>query len=116
MDQFRAAIDTCGLSDLGYEGDKFTSRNHSKVATNYICERLDRALGNLEWVQKFPNFKVRNVAPRHSDHRPVIIDTDFVGSRHRGGDSSFRFEARWLREEGCDEVMKDAWERESGGP
>lgn len=41
MDNFREALVQCELCDIGFEGDKFTWRNHSKVLDNYICERLD---------------------------------------------------------------------------
>ncbi|KAE8815159.1 Elongation factor 1-alpha [Hordeum vulgare] len=75
MDQFRDALESCGLNDLGYCGDKFTWRNHCRDVDGYICERLDRAMGNSEWAAKFPTFKVTNGNPRRSDHRPILVDT-----------------------------------------
>jgi exonuclease III len=110
MDQFRDALDSCGLGDLGYVGDKFTWRNNCHNVDGYICERLDRATGNSEWCLKFPNFRVINGNPRHSDHRPVIVETE-VEERIPRAVSIFRFEARWVREEGCDEVIEAAWRR-----
>lgn len=110
MDRFREALEGCELSDIGYMGDKFTWRNHSKELVSYICERLDRATVNMQWCEAVPDFSVMNGNPRHSDHRSVIICTEGGGRRVHSGDRSFRFEAWWLQEEGCREVVKDAWE------
>ena len=42
----REALQICGLGDIGFEGDIFTWRNHSKELRTYICKRLDRATSN----------------------------------------------------------------------
>ena len=106
------ALADCGLRDLGYTGDKYTWRNHSHEASKYIKERLDRAVGSQNWCTRFPSYKVIIVDPRHSDHRPVTVyvqGTDRA-MRHQGnGQSGFRFEAKWLQEEGCEEVISNAW-------
>jgi hypothetical protein len=51
---------------------------------------------------------VTNVEPRHSDHRPIIIDT--AGGekwrREKGGCVVPKFEARWVEEEECEERIK----------
>lgn len=77
MDRFREALEFCELRDLGFEGDIFTWRNHNHNANEYIRERLDRAVANDQWRMHFPGVRVINGDPRHSDHRPVIIMTDF---------------------------------------
>jgi exonuclease III len=110
MDNFRNALQTCELVDLGFEGDLYTWRNHSRDAEKYICERLDRATASIEWYAMFSNFKVVHCEPYHSDHRPVIVYLDDgalpIGRYVKG---PFRFEARWLQEEGCDEIIEKAW-------
>jgi hypothetical protein len=73
MDGFRNSLQVCELADLGFEGDPFTWRNHSKNVGTYICERLDRATATTEWCAMFPNFRVVHGDPYHSDHRPVIV-------------------------------------------
>ncbi|XP_073367647.1 uncharacterized protein [Aegilops tauschii subsp. strangulata] len=110
MDNFRAALEACELCDIGYEGDKFTWRNHSKEVDTYICERLDRATANAKWCEWFPEFNVINGAPRHSDHGPVIVNTQGMPRMASGGDRGFRFEAWWLQEEGCGAEIQGAWE------
>ena len=49
MESFRLALFECGLRDQGFEGDKYTWRNHSHDANMYIKERLDRAVGSRNW-------------------------------------------------------------------
>jgi hypothetical protein len=60
MDQFRDALDSCGLGDLEYTRDKFTWSIHCRSVDGYICERLHRVTGNAEWCSKFPSFTVEN--------------------------------------------------------
>lgn len=81
LDQFRDALEECKLSDLGYEGDMITWWNNCTNAEGYICGRLDRAVANMEWCSTYPEFRVRNELPRHSYHRPVVVDTEDMGER-----------------------------------
>jgi hypothetical protein len=111
MDQFREALEFCDLSDLGFEGDIFTWRNHNHCATDYIRERLDRAVANDQWRMHFPGVRVVNGDPRHSDHRPVIITTDFLPAQGKRWEPNghFHFEASWMGEETCAAVVTGAW-------
>lgn len=104
-------MNECELQDLGFSGDIFTWRNNSHHAGGYIRERLDRAVANEEWQQRFPHVQVHNGDPWHSDHRPLIISLDNDGPKNLGGQpGGFKFEAAWLEEESWKEVIKDAWE------
>jgi exonuclease III len=116
MDKFKSALEDCGLEDLGYVGDTFTWRNHAHAADRYIRERLDRAVASESWKLRFPAYKVINGEPRHSDHRPIIVDTQGARCVRRSSarSSGPRFEARWLQEEGCKEIVENAWAREIG--
>lgn len=110
MDKFRESLELCGLSDLGFVGDMFTWRNNSHTSAQYIRERLDRAVADTALCACFPDFSVRNGDPRHSDHRPVIVDT--VGSqvpRRNNSKPAFCFEAGWVHEEDCEVVVGNAW-------
>ena len=117
MDNFRDALQECGVEDLGFEGDRFTCRNNNHRIEGYIRERLDRAVANHEWLEMFPNVKIINGDPRHSDHRPIIIETGVEERMQRCGARSYRFEAAWVEEEECKEVVKKAWrEAKEEGP
>ena len=52
MQQFRDALDDCGLMDLGYKGPKFTwfRRNGEEAG---IFERLDCGVANSAWINTF---------------------------------------------------------------
>jgi exonuclease III len=110
MDKFREALEECSLDDLGFSGDMFTWRNNRHTSKHYIRERLDRVVGDVEWCMKFPNFKVRNGDPKHSDHRPVIVSMEVDEQRGMGGGGScFRFKASWMEEENCEIIVENAW-------
>jgi hypothetical protein len=53
----------------------------------------------------------------HSDYRSVIVTTDAGGGRSRcsGGQKLFRFEAAWLEEEKCPDVVETAWKEARKG-
>ena len=71
MQAFSDALSDCALDDLGYTGNKFSWRR------GHIRERLDRAVGNMQWADLFPSFGVSNEEFNKSDHRPVLVDTNF---------------------------------------
>jgi hypothetical protein len=48
MDKFRHALEDCSLVVLGYSGDTFTWRNNNHTSDNYIRERLDRAVADVD--------------------------------------------------------------------
>ncbi|WVZ62142.1 hypothetical protein U9M48_011922 [Paspalum notatum var. saurae] len=111
MEGFRRVLEDCDLHDLGCVGDVFTWRNNHHSVGSYTRERLDRALANTAWRCKFPLVRVINGDPRHSDHRPVIVE---VGERElrrwEGPREVLRsFEARWLEEEECAAKVEEAW-------
>lgn len=67
---FRYAIDYCGLQELGFMGPKFTWwRNNPED----IRVRLDRALTNIEWSERFSGSTVFHLNPTKSDHLPIKI-------------------------------------------
>jgi hypothetical protein len=68
MDKFCHALEDCSLVDLGYSGDTFTWRNNNHTSDNYIRERLDHDVADVDWRTRFPSVRVQNGDPRHSDH------------------------------------------------
>ena len=110
MDKFRNALEDCLLADLGFVGDPFTWRNQSHRSENYIREWLDRAVASAGWCGRFPDYRVINGDPRHSDHRPIIvIMNEDERERCTDGDKAFRFEASWVQEEHCKMIIQNAW-------
>ena len=113
MQKFRQALVDCGLHDLGFVGDPFTWRNNHHMAAKFVKERLDRAVANCAWRCIFPLVKITNGDPRHSDHRPIIIDVGSRGRREWCGQVEIlpKFEAKWLQEDECEDRVMAAWRR-----
>ncbi|XP_024318899.1 uncharacterized protein LOC106866892 isoform X2 [Brachypodium distachyon] len=112
LDNFRDVLVFCGLKDLGFEGDVFTWRNNNHRVDGYIRERLDHVVANMSWCDRCADYRVRNIDPEHSDHRPIALTIN-EGSRRSGrsfGQQVIRFEARWLLEEDCEAVVQNAWD------
>ncbi|XP_018853114.2 uncharacterized protein LOC109015083 [Juglans regia] len=102
MEDFCEALNDCGLSDLGYKGDKFTWSNR-REGVQFTKERLDRALGNAHWFEVWKAYSV-GVEPVHSsDHRPILVSWNTKDTMLFKRDRPFRYEAKWAVREGCDE-------------
>jgi hypothetical protein len=105
MQLFHDALKDCDLEDMGYIGDLFTWRRGN------MRERLDRGVVNNSWNDVFPNASLINSETTRSDHRPVLVDTEYLSSTHAITEAPKRFEARWLQEDAVEEMVKAAWER-----
>ncbi|KAF7843712.1 reverse transcriptase [Senna tora] len=103
--EFKDCVDTCGLFDLGYVGQKYTWCN--KRDGNLVYCRLDRFLANGEWVNSFPN-SVNHHLPRiKSDHCPILLNysPDPTPTLKR----PFRCEKIWLNQPGFANIVREVW-------
>lgn len=83
MKEFREALEKCALSDLGYQGPRFTWSNNTegKAITK---ERLNRGLGNFERSNLYTETRVNTLATQTSDHCPLFIEMGkIVGRREK---------------------------------
>ncbi|XP_075662915.1 uncharacterized protein LOC142632377 [Castanea sativa] len=108
--EFTRVVDDCSLIDLGYRGPKFTWCNR-RFEGNLVYARLDRGLHNLEWMQLFPQSKLPHVPFGFSDHMALFVklQTDAVNPpirKHR----MFRFEAFWMRDPNCEDIIRSSWD------
>ncbi|XP_042944508.1 uncharacterized protein LOC122278379 [Carya illinoinensis] len=112
MEAFRMSMDWCGLSDLGFEGSKFTWCNN-REGDQFTKERLDRAMGNLMWSDLFCDCNISALAAQTSDHSPLLVIATKRGMRHSSFESRrkkiFRFEASWNVHEACNNIVKSTW-------
>ncbi|XP_031111990.1 uncharacterized protein LOC116015963 [Ipomoea triloba] len=97
-----------GLIDLGFSGPRLTwIKGNSSVTAKGA--RLDRALCNIEWRQRFPNASVVHLPRISSDHAPILIRReDVISNRVR---PSFKFQATWFTDKGFSEVVENTWRR-----
>lgn len=111
MDIFRVVIGSCGLSDLGYKGCKFTWKKSGKNSNN-IRERLDRYLANKKFLEKFNNIEMVHRNRHHSDHAPIVASFNSNLGCRLAEDPKLpiRFEERWEDLEDCRHIVKDHWE------
>lgn len=104
LQAFHDALSECELNDMGFTGDIYTWRR------GQIRERLVRAVANIQWYNLYPQATLINSEITRSDHRPIVIDTQYLVPLH-GGRSTKWFEARWLQEDTVEEMIKAAWAR-----
>ncbi|KAL4386596.1 hypothetical protein GQ457_09G025710 [Hibiscus cannabinus] len=106
MEGFRNVLADCALDDLGYTGQWFTWEKGRFASTN-IRERLDRGVANEAWQSLFPHFKLEHLIKSFSDHCPLLLNTDVstTGNFLR----QFRFEAAWVLEGSCEDVVRHLW-------
>jgi hypothetical protein len=111
MDCFRSTLVDCNLGDLGYRGSKLTWSN-KRDSTNFVKERLDRAVASPGWCANFSSALVDVLPVSNFDHKPLWIwfDADFcISSR------LFCFEAKWNIDEECYTIIQDVWGNEEDG-
>ncbi|KAK9671538.1 hypothetical protein RND81_12G037300 [Saponaria officinalis] len=110
MSDFREAVDDCGLRDMPLIGYGYTYDNGQAEADNRQS-RLDRAFGSEAWYDIFPNAKLINMDREWSDHSPIKIILEGGGGYRLRKERLFRFEQVWVGEEGCEDVIREAWDR-----
>ncbi|XP_021751074.1 uncharacterized protein LOC110716746 [Chenopodium quinoa] len=112
-DILREAVDYCQLEDLGYLGHDFTWANNRGGDEN-IQERLDRFLANRSWCVMFPASFVTHLTKRRSDHLPILLcikEDLHMPKKKKKKKKMYRFEEMWLRDENCERIVSDAWDR-----
>ena len=108
MQQFVDALNWCGLRDLGFSGPKFTWLYQQSDGTQ-IRERLDRAVATVDWVIKFPQAKLFHRTSSASNHNPLVLN--LMRKKLKPVQTKiFRFEAMWLKDSSCEDVVNSAWE------
>lgn len=80
-------------------------RNHSSEGRIHI--RLE--LTNNAWRSLFPGSIVHHVAMTTSDHSLISVHLQCPRPRKIGTRPLFHFEAMWLQDPRCPDVVQDAW-------
>ena len=113
MDLFRDALDTCGLTDLGYRGNKWTFERRVTGGT-YTRVRLDRGVANPEWLMAFPDATVEHKIATTSDHVPLLLSFRDVHACARGP-RPFKYELCWERDDSHAAVIASGWGQQQQG-
>ena len=110
MQDFKDCQDFCGLKDLGFTGLPFTWCN-KRFDGDLIWVRLNRALASADWILKFPSSRLHHLQGLSSDHKPLWLASDDVNTRFYRAQKPFRFEAMWLKDDRCEDVVLSTWDR-----
>ena len=98
----------CGFLYLGYRESLFTwSRNHPTEGR--ISIRLDRALATNAWKSKFPRALVQHLPMSTSDHSMIAAHLPPSKTRLKRPRLPSRFEAMWLCDPRCAEIVEEVW-------
>ncbi|XP_040951531.1 uncharacterized protein [Gossypium hirsutum] len=113
MNEFRMALDDCGLIDLGYIGRWFTWEQGKVLSTN-IRKRLDQGVATLNWVNLCPNYQLEHLTHSFLDHCFILLDT--LGKQRVLDikNKPFWFEAKWCLEDSFEEEVRRIWNDISG--
>lgn len=108
MEDFRNTLEACQLFDLGFIGPKYTWMN-GRDNEEFTKERLERALGNLEWCNTFSEAEVQILEARSSDHKPMLVNMGGFKKQNHVKNMGFCYEASWALEDDFQGVVKEAW-------
>ncbi|XP_074315071.1 uncharacterized protein LOC141651251 [Silene latifolia] len=112
MNNFRAAMEDCGLRDAPWEGYNF-SYDNGQVGEANRQSMIDRALISPSWLDLYPYAKLLYLNREWSDHAPINLVLNFR-EREEVKRSKFKFEQIWVGEEGCTEAIERGVERGRG--
>ena len=112
INALREVVDVCELRDLGFRGSPYTWQRGNDPAM-VIRERLDRFLASDDWCNIYVHSLVRHYPIYKSDHAPILLSADVQPPR-RKRKKLFYFEALWLSNSKCYEVVQQAWASGAG--
>uniref|UniRef100_A0A803NUT2 Reverse transcriptase domain-containing protein n=1 Tax=Cannabis sativa TaxID=3483 RepID=A0A803NUT2_CANSA len=94
-----------GAIDLVGVGALFTWTN-GQEAERLIWERLDCVIVSPDWLTQFKKAGVRNLAIRHSNHAPIILDTRM---ERENFNAPFRYLDAWSRDSDPPQIIENTW-------
>ncbi|VFQ60700.1 unnamed protein product [Cuscuta campestris] len=106
---FKNCLGECGLEDLPYEGSKYTWTNNQDL-DHRIYSKLDRVLGNVEWLIKF-DYKIFFMERGISDHSPMILK-NLINEAPR---HCFKYCDMWSLDPSFSKVVADIWNQQQEG-
>jgi exonuclease III len=102
MGRFRRCINDLALKEIYLSGRRYTWTNGQDPPTLVL---LDRVLCTSDWEELAGECSLRCLASVVSDHIPLLLDCSPTPPVHR----RFHFEEFWIRLQGFQEVVAEAW-------
>nr|POE82897.1 hypothetical protein CFP56_14177 [Quercus suber] len=108
MQAFKDCLGDCGLTNLGFVGQRYTWCNE-RLGAQRTLVRLDRFVANEGWRALFPEAMVFHVSMPASDH--CLLELSLKKRGHpKPTKKRFFFESMWTRDDRCREVIETAWD------
>ncbi|KAJ0088691.1 hypothetical protein Patl1_32423 [Pistacia atlantica] len=105
MEEFNNCIDHCGLLDMQVTGRRLSWCNGHEGHTRSWA-RLDRALINIHYANRFPSACFEYLIQKTSDHCPMLIaQKQEVGY----GPHPFRFQNMWVTHTDFRRWVEEVW-------
>ncbi|XP_072054318.1 uncharacterized protein [Arachis hypogaea] len=98
-EDFKVCVQVLQLVELPLTDRKFT------WFQGRSCRRIDRILVSLEWLEEFPDTRLKGGSRGLSDHCPLILED----SKLYAGPRPFRSLDSWFAHEGFLKLVKDEW-------
>ncbi|XP_048608697.1 uncharacterized protein LOC106363524 [Brassica napus] len=98
-------LNDCGMLEFPFTGDMLSWVGKRAGGSTVRC-RLDRAVGNADWHERFPHSSVKYMRLWGSDHRPILADILTKPTRRS---KKFKFDKRWLDNEELRQVILEGW-------
>ena len=105
---FKECLDKCNMVDMGFSGPRYTWTNRKEI-NSLIQERIDRFFMNLSWCLLYPDAKVLHLTRCHSDHCPILMETNPRRQLHLT--RPFKFQSFWLSDPSFPNVVNQAWKQ-----
>lgn len=96
-----------GLWDLKHSGNHLSWRGTRY--NHFIQSRLDRAMANFSWFERFPAGRSEYLRFEGSDHRPIIVHFDVTLKKRKG---LFRFDRRLKDKPEIRKLVEEHWKIE----
>lgn len=108
---FQQCVQEVEVFDLHYSGMYFTWSGSPHGSG--VVKKLDRILVYTGFINKFQTAKARFLAPKTSDHSPVVLD--FSVSNNTTAKGPFRFQNFPAYRKNFREIVQKGWEYNPGG-
>lgn len=111
MQEFRECVEHIGVEDINQSGMHFTW-NQRPNATSGILKKLDRVMGNGEFINSFLNAYAVFQPHRLSDHSPAVLKIPLVKSNKP---KPFKFANFVTCKKEFIPLVKEAWKKDNDG-
>lgn len=109
---FREALENCSLHHIPVSSIVCTWER-GRGTEEWVEERLDMAVGSMEWNALYEEAKLLNINTFNSYHNALFLD---LHARRKGRalKRGVRFENAWLLEDGYRGVVENTWSESRG--